>query len=225
MSNITVYGASGSPFVFKTLIVLSEKGLDHDVIPTIPVTEPLPPDAPFSWITPELRAHTPLKKIPFVRIGDRWLADSSIIAAYLERLHPSPALYPADPWEYARALWFEEYIDGGAYPKLFSTIFFERILAPMLLGRPTDQSIVERAIAEELPVIYSYLDQQIGTQRFLAGGQFSVADAAAASFFRSMQAADAAPDPQRWPNLVRYIKEQHSRPSIARLIAEDAKQR
>jgi glutathione S-transferase len=223
MSDITLYGASGSPFVLKLQIVLAEKGLDYEHVPTFPTTDPLPPGTPFGWITPELHAHTPLKKIPFMRIGEHWLADSSVIAAYLERLHPSPALYPQDPWEYARALWFEEYIDGGAYPKLFSTIFFERILAPMLAGRPTDQAIVDKAIAEDLPVVYGYLDQQIGTQGFLAGPRFTIADIAAVSFFSSMQAADAAPDRKRWPNLVRYLEQQHARPTIARLIAEEAR--
>ena len=222
MSDITLYGATGSPFVMKTQIVLAEKGLAYQHVPTIPTTDPLPPEAPFGWITPELSAHTPLKKIPFIRVGARWLADSSVIAAYLERLHPSPALYPSDPWEYARALWFEEYIDGGAYPKLFGTIFFERILAPMLLGRPTDQAVVDQAIAQDLPVIYSYLDRQIGTQNFLAGGQFTIADAAAAAFFISMQIAQAAPDRKRWPNLSRYIEQLHARPTVAPLIEPPA---
>jgi hypothetical protein len=37
-----------------------------------------------------------------------------------------------------------------------------------------------------------------------------------------MQQADAAPDPNRWPNLTRYIQEQHARPTIARLIEEES---
>lgn len=218
MSDITLYGAYGSPFVMKTQIVLAEKGLTYQHVQTIPTTDPLPPGAPFTWITAELSAYTPLKKVPFIRIGERWLADSSVIAAYLERLHPSPALYPSDPWEYARALWFEEYIDGGAYPKLFGTIFLERILAPMLFGRPPDQAVVDKAIAEDLPLVYGYLDRQIGSQRYLAGDQFTVADAAAAAFFISMQAADAAPDRKRWPNLSRYIELQHARATVAPLL-------
>jgi glutathione S-transferase len=61
---------------------------------------------PFPGITPELQPNTPLGKIPFARIGDRWLADSSVIVAYLDRLYPDPPMYPSDPWDYARALWF-----------------------------------------------------------------------------------------------------------------------
>jgi glutathione S-transferase len=221
MPDILLHGAAGSPFVRKVQIVLSEKGLGYEHVQTIPVVDP-PPGLPFPGITPELRPHSPLGKIPFARIGDHWLADSSVIIAYLERLHPDPPIYPSGPWDYARTLWFEEFIDGGAYPKLFGTIFVERVLAPMLFNRPTDQAIVDKAIAEDLPTIYGYLDSEIGSQRFLVGEQFTIADASVASFFLGMQQADAAPDPKRWPNLAHYTQAQYARPSIARLIEQEA---
>jgi glutathione S-transferase len=220
MSHILLHGApGGSPFVRKVQIVLAEKALAYEHVPTIPVMEP--PGAPFPGITPGLKAHTPLGKIPFARIGERWLADSSVIIAYLDRLHPDPPMYPLDPWDYAQALWFEEYIDGGAVPKLFNTIFFERLIAPMLLGRATDQAAVEEAISTDLPLIYGYLDEQVGSRAFLAGDRFSIADAASAAFFRSMQQAGAAPDPRCYPNLARYVAQQHLRPSVARLIDQE----
>jgi glutathione S-transferase len=221
MSDILLHGAAGSPFVRKVQIVLSEKGLAYEHVQTVPVADP-PPGLPFPGITAELKPHTPLGKIPFARIGDHWLADSSVIVAYLDRLHPNPPIYPSNPWDYARALWFEELIDGGAYPKLFGTIFFERVLAPMLLNRPTDQAIVDKAIAEDVPKIYGYLDTAIGSRSFLVGEQFTIADATVASFFLSMQRADAAPDPSRWPNLARYLREQYARPTIARLIEQES---
>jgi glutathione S-transferase len=221
MSDILLHGAAGSPFVRKVQIVLAEKGLAYEHVQTIPVADP-PPGLPFPGITPELKPYSPLGKIPFARVGSRWLADSSVIIAYLDRLHPDPPIYPSDPWDYARALWFEEFIDGGAYPKLFGTIFFERVLAPMLFNRPTDQAVVDKATAEDLPAIFGYLDSEIGSQRFLVGEHFTIADAAVASFFLSMQQADVAPVPQRWPNLARYLQAQYARTTIARLIEQEA---
>jgi glutathione S-transferase len=194
-------------------IVLAEKGLAYDNVPTIPVDTP----APGPGITPELKPHSPLRKIPFARIDGNWLADSSVIIAYLERLHPEPAIYPADPLAYARALWFEEYIDGGAVPRLFAPIFVERILAPRLFNRPTDQAKVDKAIEEDMPVIYGYLDREIGTRRFLVDDRFTIADVTVTSFFKSMQQADAGPDLARWPNLTRYVETHCARPTIAAL--------
>jgi len=79
----TLYGAFGSPFVRKAIVALTEKGIGYDheqVIPFLP--------------NPEYRKISPLGKIPAFRDGDRTLADSSVIIAYLERTHPEPALYP-----------------------------------------------------------------------------------------------------------------------------------
>ena len=97
-----VYGVNASPFVRKVRVFLAEKGIAYELDPVIPVN-----------VSAEFRKMSPLGKVPAFRDGDRTLSDSSIICAYLERMHPQPALYPADAYDYARALWFEEYGDGG----------------------------------------------------------------------------------------------------------------
>jgi GSH-dependent disulfide-bond oxidoreductase len=75
---------------------------------------------------------------------------------------------------------------------------------------------VEKAISVDLPLIYGYLDEQVGSRAFLAGERFSIADVASASFFRSMQQAGVAPDATHFPNLTRYVAQQHSRPANTR---------
>src|SRR5258708_28903697 len=88
-----LYGTFGSPFVRKVVVALGEKGIAFDHDPVLPFGP-----------TPEYRKISPLGKIPAFRDGDRTLADSSVIIAYLERTHPEPALYPSDPYEFARAV-------------------------------------------------------------------------------------------------------------------------
>ena len=97
---IIVKGAKPSPFARKVIITLEEKGIPYEV-------ETL---APFPK-TKELLAMHPLGKIPILQDGDVHIPDSSVIIAYLERIHPSPSVYPEDPVEYARALFFEEFSD------------------------------------------------------------------------------------------------------------------
>jgi len=72
------------------------------------------------------------------------LADSSVIIAYLERVKPSPALYPSDTRDYAGALWFEEYGDGGLAPIIGGKIFFQKIAGPAFFKQPTDEAVVKR---------------------------------------------------------------------------------
>src|SRR5260370_13960982 len=101
MTMPTLYGTFGSPFVRKVVVALGEKGIAFDHDPVLPFGP-----------TPGYRKISPLGKIPAFRDGDRTLADSSVIIAYLERIHPQPALYPSDPYSFARAVWFEQ-LRGG----------------------------------------------------------------------------------------------------------------
>ena len=94
---LEVHGANASPFVRKVRVVLAEKKVPYELKPIFPFGP-----------NPEFRKISPLGKIPALVDGERSLADSSVICAYIERKHPEPSLYPSDPYEYARALWFEE---------------------------------------------------------------------------------------------------------------------
>src|SRR5579863_5765197 len=133
----TLYGALGSPFVRKTIVALTEKGIAYDHDPIIPFAPPA-----------EYRKISPLGKIPAFRDGDRTLADSSVIIAYLERTHPEPSLYFSDPYDYARALWFEEYGDSGLAPITGGKVFFQKVLTPFLFKKEPDMAVVTKAVEE-----------------------------------------------------------------------------
>ena len=62
------------------------------------------------------------------------MPDSSVIADYLENKYPTPPLYPAAPFARARALWFEEYVDGGVFPVMGPGLFFERVVKKFQRG-------------------------------------------------------------------------------------------
>src|SRR5690242_5891381 len=111
----TVYGVNASPFVRKVRVALAEKGIPYELEPVIPFN-----------VSEDFKKMSPLGKIPAFRDNDRTLCDSSIICAYIERTHPNPPLYPADPYEYARALWFEEYADSALVQVVGPKIFLQK---------------------------------------------------------------------------------------------------
>jgi glutathione S-transferase len=60
-------------------------------------------------------------------------------------------------------------------PKAAAIIVFQRVVGPALLGMPTD----EAAVAEAVPMArtcIAELDRVLGSQRFLAGEQMTIAD-------------------------------------------------
>jgi glutathione S-transferase len=208
-----VYGANASPFVRKVRVFLAEKGIPYEL-------EPVFPGGP----NPEFRKISPLGKIPAFRDGERTLADSSVICSYLERTHPTPPLYPSDPYDYARALWFEEYADGGLVTVIGAKIFFQKIVGPRFFNRPTDEAMVKKAIEEELPPMFDYLEGELGDNEFLVGPTLSIGDVGVASQFVNLQHVGVTPDAKRWPKLAAYLQRIHGRPSFKALIEEETPQ-
>jgi glutathione S-transferase len=209
----TVYGANPSPFVRKVRVFLAEKGIPYELEPVIPFVA-----------GPEFKQISPLGRIPAFRDGDRTLADSSVICAYVERKHPTPPLYPSDPYEHARALWFEEYADGGLALVVGPKIFFQKAIAPLFFNRPTDEAMVKKAVEEELPPMFDYLEGEIGDREFLVGRSLTIGDIGVGVQFVNLRHVKVALDAKRWPKLTAYVQRLHSRPSFAALIEEEAPQ-
>jgi glutathione S-transferase len=209
---LIIYGASLSPFVRKTRVFMAEKGLDY----TLEQVNIFPPPDWFKEISP-------LGRIPVVKDEETGavLPDSSVICAYLEKKHPSPALYPETLNDYARALWFEEYGDS----ELASNIgmgMFRPMVVNKLMGKDSDRVTAEKTLNEKLPRYFAYLDGEIGTKEFLVGSAFSIADVAIGTQFVNLAHTGYSVDAKTYPNLVRYLSAIHARPSFAHCITEES---
>lgn len=206
---LKLIGTGLSPFVRKVQVTLAEKGLafEHD------------PMVPFGVSDDYKRMH-PLGKIPTLTDGERVLPDSSAICAYLERLHPAPALYPADPYEAARALWYEEFADAGL---INGTIvpFQERVVGPAFFKRASDAARIEQALKEILPPLFDYLEREIGDGEYVVGNRFSIADIALGTQFVNFDHGQERVDASRWPRLAAYVERLHARPSFKALIEQE----
>ncbi len=207
---LKILGANISPYVRKVRVYLAEKNIPYELEAVNPFAA-----------GPEYRKISPLGKIPAMQDGDVTLADSSVICAYLERKHPQPALFPADAAAYGRALWFEEYGDGGV-STLTSVIFRQRVVVPLLFKQQGDEAAVQACIDKDLPPIFDYLEGQLGDNATaLVGGQFSIGDIGVATQFVNLRHAKCTVDAGRWPKLAKYIANVHARPSFAAVIAEE----
>ena len=205
-------GAFGSPFVRKVYVALTEKGIPFEHEQVIPF-----------GASPEYRKISPLGKIPAFQDGDRTLADSSVIIAYLERTHPQPALYPTDAYEYARALWFEEFGDGGLAPVLGAKVFFPKVIAPRFFKQEPNLAEIQKVVDTEIPPLFDYLEGELGNNEYLVGNKFSVADIGVATIFVNYGFAGYGVDAKRWPKLAAYVNRILSRPSFKSAIDQEKK--
>ena len=203
-----IHGGAPSPFVRKVMVAFEEKGLSYEDKPLIPFPK-----------TPEFLAMNPLGKIPILELADgTYISDSSVICAYLEKVHPQPALLPEDPVAFARALFIEEYSDTKLIEGI-GPVYFERFIKPKVLGAEPDEAVVAKQIEEGLEPV---LDQVEGLIPDKAGplleSGFSLADIACGAQLSGLKLAGHDIDAGRWPKIRAYSDWVLARPSFETVL-------
>ena len=209
---IIVLGGNVSPYVRKVRAYCAEKDIDYTLKPINPF------DPPEGW-----HELSPLGKIPALDHDGRIINDSSVICAYLERLHPEPALYPAAAYDCARAQWIEEFVDSGLIPVGGPKIFQPVVLRPLMAGKDPEPEAIAAAtqVFEEQQTHFEYLERELGDREFFVGGELTVADIIVASVFVNLRHAGFPPLPERTPALAAFVERMHARASFAALIEEE----
>lgn len=204
-----LYGAALSPFVRKTRAFMREKGLEYQSIYINPF------DLPDDYVK-----INPLKRIPALADGDKTLADSAVICAYIEQKHSDTALYPSSAYEYARCLWFEKYADYEIATQTTFWVFRQRLMMP-LIGKTCQEDKVQKALTQGLPPLLDYLEGELAGHEFLVGDQLTVADIALASQFVNLEHGGEASLLDGWPQLKAHRDRVLARESFQGLLPKE----
>ena len=210
---VTIIGSFVSPYVRKVLACLNLKGVAYVVDPITPF-----------FGDDEYQRLSPLRRIPVLIDGDFSVSDSTVIASYVDEAYPGHPLLPADPKDRARARWLEEYADTRLGDLLIWSLFYQRVVRPLVWGEPTDEERVREALETGTPEALDYLEQQAPAEGFLIG-DIGLADIAIASFFRNAVYADYAIDADRWPLTAGWVERSLAHPAVASLVPFEDVQR
>ncbi len=167
MSKPILFAHPFSPYSRKARLMMLFQGVDHEYRMTTPRAD-----------DPDFRAASPLGKIPAFKDDKASFADSTVITHYLNRFYPGNKMIPESPAEFAQTLWFEEYADSVMTPVVGGHLFAEVILAERLFNRKPIQSDIDKAVNEELPAIYKFLEARLGSNQWLVGNEPTLADIA-----------------------------------------------
>lgn len=210
--SMTVYGAPLSPFVRKLRLLLAEKGLDYQLQIVAPFNQP-------DWFF-EI---SPLGRIPGFRDGELSLADSSVIAQYIEEQHPETvALYGHSAAERAQIRWLEKYADYELAPLTTFCVFVNRALNPTM-GKPCDEAAVQKAIEDKLPRHFDYLEKTLAGNDYFVGNRLSMADLAFACQVINMEHGNAQIDAARWPGLAALQARLCQRDSVQAILPDECR--
>jgi glutathione S-transferase len=204
MNEFIVHGIPGSPYTRSVLIALEEKGARYRFQPVAPGTLRLP----------EHLALHPFGRVPVLAHGDFRLYETAAILRYLERLLPSPSLVPTGAQAGARVDQLMNINDWYLFQGPGNVIGFQRIVGPRLLGLATDEAAIE-AVLPKAHAVFAEISGLLGTQRFLAGEAFSLADAMIAPQMDFLaQTPEWQPLTAQRANLREWLARVNARPSL-----------
>jgi glutathione S-transferase len=193
-----------SPYVFSAFVALTEKRVPFRLeVLSLEKKE---------HHRPEYAGPSFTGKVPALRHGDFWIAESSAIDEYVEDAFPPPAhprLYPEDPQ--ARAL------------VRMAQAFLRSDLGPLRAARPTSSFFLGEAVAP-LPAdaraaaekLFAVAERLLPAGAAFIGGAFSPADADLALMLQRL-VANGDPCPER---LAAYARTIFARPSVRAWLAK-----
>lgn len=159
---ITLYGSPISNYYNKAKMVLLEKGVPFEEVPTgLKVTDEA------------LLAISPLGKMPFMRDEAGGLCESQVILEYLEERYPQPALLPKDPYARAKVRELVTFIDWHlemSARQLYGAAFF---------GAPPLSESNSARIRREVGKNIAAFKKLAKFSPYVAGDTFTLADVSA----------------------------------------------
>lgn len=202
---VTVVGSYISPYVRKVLVCLGIKNVAYRIDPIIPYFG----NEQFSRLSP-------LRRIPVLIDDEVSLCDSTVICEYLDERYAGPPLFPDNPADRARARWLEEYADTRMGEIFIWRLFNQRVINRYVWGEKPDETVLRKALSDEIPGILDYLEDVVPGAAFLFG-EIGIADISVASFFRNAAFAGFEVDPARWPLAAAFVTHVLAHPAFQAL--------
>ncbi len=189
-----LYNTQRCPYARRTRIVLYEKGIDFEVH-----------EVDLSNKSEEFLSVSPYGKVPVLAVNGMSLYESNIVNEYLDEVHETPRLMPANPEQRALARSWMAFADDYFFPFIFR----------VRMG--SQQGFSEEQIQEakvKLQNSLSRLERQLENKEYLMG-EYTLADIAhAGNFHRLRELVERGDVPlQKYPNVVAWIERVESRES------------
>jgi glutathione S-transferase len=202
--NLSLYAHPFSSYCQKVLIALYENEMPFTL-------KLLSSDNPDNG--KEFASLWPIQHMPLLRDGELSMMESTIIIEHLQLFHPGRVqLLPDDPKKALRARFMDRVFDNHIMTPM-QRIVFDYIRPP----EARDAHGVADA-RSRLDKAYAWLDQEMAARCWAAGGDFSLADCAAAP---SLFYADwVHPISAEYGHLCAYRERLLKWPSVARCVEE-----
>jgi len=207
-----LYSWDLSPYSARVRMQIYAKGLTDIAI-----------EKPPTYGTPKFYEDHPLGRVPLLEIGGEAIAESAVIAEYLEEIHPEPSLLGATPRENAHIRTLARIGDIYLLNNTFMLAVQTRVLAAKTPVTDGNERIIA-LLGGHLSSGTQALDRMIGRDGFACLGRVTLADCAlvpALFFLENALAGSGLADPiAANPNVAAYRNAIQKEVSAVRILAE-----
>jgi glutathione S-transferase len=161
-----VYGPTFSTYVRTVRLALEEKPASYELVDVAMMQG--------AHKQPEFLARNPFGKVPAFSHDGLDLYETDAIVRYIDQAIPGQDLQPLEAKPRARMNQIIGIVESFGYSCMITKLVMNRVVAPMIGGKPD-----EAAIKESLPSIELCLkefERLMGNDKFLAGDKLSLAD-------------------------------------------------
>lgn len=204
MSQVTIYGIPGSPYVRIPMLACEEKGVAYTLVAL----------GFGDQKSPEHLARQPFGRVPAADIDGFQLFEAQAIIRYIDQVFEGPSLVPADAKAQARMNQVMGIVDCYVMPSLSAGIGFNRIVAPMV-GRPVNEAAVQAAIPLARTCLKA-LEDILGGQPYFAGDRISLADIMAVAHLDMVPASPEGAELIAGSPLLAWLDRMNARPGVAK---------
>jgi glutathione S-transferase len=213
MSDVTVHGIPGSPYMRAVLMGLEEKSVPYRLNRMGPAESKQPAHL----------ARHPFGRVPAFEHGDFSLYETQAILRYIDTVFPGIALRPADPRAAARMDQMIGIVDWYFFRDVSATIGFNRVVAPAF-GMPVDEGAVSAAIPKA-KICFAEIARLLGDKPYLACDTMTIADL---MLVPHMEFISIAPEGDSlfapYPGLTGWLARMRERPSMRATTWEKLRQ-
>ena len=201
-ARLVIYGHPFSSYTWKVLIALHENATPFEFRLISPDT----PENTAQWLR-----LWPLRKFPVLVDGERHVVETSVIIEYLQLAHPGPVrLVPADAMAALDVRFMDRVFD------LHVMDAAQHAVNGAISGDPVKRRDGMALSVEKLGLAYAWLETRLADAGWACGGDFTLADCAAAP---ALFYADWVHRiPEACPKLRAYRARLLARPSVSRAV-------
>ncbi|THD74392.1 MAG: glutathione S-transferase family protein [Phenylobacterium sp.] len=204
MSQVTIYGIPGSPYVRMPLLACEEKGVRYTLVAMNFGDQK----------SPEHLARMPFGRIPAIEHDGFRLYEADAILRYIDEVFDGPSLTPADPKARARMNQVMGIVDWYVMPSLSAGIGFNRIIAPVI-GRLVNEEAVQAAIPLARTALAA-LEDILGDKPYFAGDAVSLADLMAVAHLELVPFSPEGAELIAGSPLLAWLDRMNDRPAVAK---------